>query len=1061
MFSLAATFSASTTPVAAGTQKWSQITLPTDVKGQLLPSTDISTIAVTPDGKTLFAGVCNTSDSTVWSLYKSTDNGYKWTVVSGYDALGISDCEIVSIKVSPDWANDGKIYVAANNATSGFFVKSKDSGKTWGSGLSWLFPGQTINSMDVAIDGDNAIEIVIGTTTSAWLYDGESWKDQNPGGTVPVNALAVAFSPNYSTDGTIFTVADDGTNLRLRAETDTDAHNWGKSIGDSYFTYYNVTTGTRLEIPAETACIAFPSDYDTSRSVFVGLNSEDSGYTVGASILPGTDGTAPQHQTGDAFKVNLASGVTMTSSVTDLNIRGTGTGTDVWSMAICGPAATANIVCGLRYVSQSGDTGNWQGQVHLSTTGGDSWSAAVKPPSGMIADVNLDGRPEHQFVGLAAPVVVMAPDFATSSTVYCANGYYSGTGGVVLSGFYVSTDNGAIWNGRGLLDRSLGALDREGAPFPAGLVITDIVPSAQYETDNTIYMVTIDKETIVMQVQIGLLWKTTDGGAHWQIICDMIPLATITSELNAILMDKVAVAGDNVFIAGANGVLGAPYDTIFRSGDGGQSFASSIATRVPVQHLLAIDQTNLITANESQIWKTVNGGNKWTQATIDLATGETICDMVMKGNTILVGTNQGNVWICDDYTSDAIMDFTQVADKAVGNSSAGDTVVVAFDNNYGTNHIIYAGVTGSKSGIWRNVDDATTWEQLEFNMSLSDNYSAKNSNIAAISCDSNGILWAICTATNGSATKGIPIRSVNPTEATVSKVAFDMPTTSLTSTLTGNLNVVGSTETFAVGGVNNNEIWIYTDTLIKPTLVSPTNGATAAGDLLSGTSFARVVLTWTYLAKADSYQYQVALDQDFNNIVTDSTGALVNGTITGTSLNVQLYAGTKYYWRVRVATGVNSQWSDVWSFTTPLGPSAEAPTLVSPTAGQVNVSLLPVLQWSGLAGATKYELQVAKGCDFSGSNLIVDKTGSNALEAGSTAYQITQGLINGSSYCWKVRALGTGTNSAWSNTGTFTTVQAAVPAKEESTPTWVWLVIALSAVLLVSIVILIIRTRRA
>ena len=1040
MLSMAATFSASTTPVAAGSQKWSQITVPGD-KMQLLPDSDISTIAVTPDGKTLFAGVITneSNESTAaWELVKSTDGGYTWKVASGYSNISGHNTtgeQIVAIKFSPDWANDGKMYVATSDThEDGYVYMSKDSGRTWkdtGDPTGYYF--YPITSMDVTLDSEGAVTVVVGDWYDAYLYSDGAWTPQNAGGWVQ----AVAFSPNYATDGTIVAVVNDGTHTLLRAETDIDANNWGNYMLDGYF-----SDKDHNPILAATACIAFPSDYADTSTVFVGLNTENSSTPVGL-------GQSPTGQKGDVFKVSFVSGVSSTSTVTDLNVRGTGTGTDVWSLAVSGDTSTANIVCGTRYASQSAGVENWQAQIYTSQNGGDSWSISIKPASGMSMDT--------ADIGLCAPVVVMAPDFATSNTVYCANGYYSGTGGIALSGVYVSTDGGAIWNGRGLLDHTLEA-------------ITDIAPSSDYDNDHTIYMVTQDTHVQDMgfTLYIGLLWKTQDGedsNPKWDLICNMIPLSPLAALKPAVDIDKVAITGDDVFITGSSPVLTVfPGSTaIYRSADNGASFPTSLSGRGPVDHLLAIDQNTLITANGSNIWLTVNGGGKWIATGAkgtesDILPTENVSDIAISGNTVIAGTDQGNVYICDDYTTD--FSFYQVGSKSVGNSATSGTVVVAFDNNYATDHTVYAGVTGSNSGIWRNVDDSNTWDQLAFNVSQSANYSAVNSNVSAIACDNNGILWAICTATNDSLdTKGIPVRSVNPTESTLSKVAFDAPTTGLTDTLSGNLNVVGSTETFAVGGALDNELWIYTDTLVKVTLVSPANSATAAGDLLQGTSFARVVLTWTYLANADSYQYQVALDSNFNNIVTDSLGAFVNGTTPGTSLDVQLYAGTKYYWRVRVATGINSQWSDVWSFTTPLGPSAQAPVILSPTGGQGNVSLTPVLQWSGLAYSTQYELQVAKNCDFSGSNLIVDKTGSNAL-GDVTAYQLT-GLTNGTNYCWKVRALGTGTNSAWSNTGSFTTAQETVPAAAESTPVWVWVIIALSAVLLVSVVILIIRTRRA
>jgi hypothetical protein len=214
------------------------------------------------------------------------------------------------------------------------------------------------------------------------------------------------------------------------------------------------------------------------------------------------------------------------------------------------------------------------------------------------------------------------------------------------------------------------------------------------------------------------------------------------------------------------------------------------------------------------------------------------------------------------------------------------------------------------------------------------------------------------------------------------------------------------------------------------------------------------------MAEADKYQYQVALDSAFNNIATDYNGVMVNRTVEGNSVEVDLYAGTKYYWRVRVALTepLYSQWSETGSFTTPLGPAAVAPILKSPAAGDSGVRALPLLEWSSIANANKYELVVAKNCDW--ANPIVNLIGSSAV--GDTAYQVTTSLEKDTNYCWKVRALSDISDSSWSATGTFTTAPAPAPAaEEESTPVWVWVVIALSAVLLVSVVMLIVRTRRA
>ena len=215
------------------------------------------------------------------------------------------------------------------------------------------------------------------------------------------------------------------------------------------------------------------------------------------------------------------------------------------------------------------------------------------------------------------------------------------------------------------------------------------------------------------------------------------------------------------------------------------------------------------------------------------------------------------------------------------------------------------------------------------------------------------------------------------------------------------------------------------DTLDAPILISPANGAVAVGTLLYGNSNVRVVLLWTPIATADTYQYQVALDNTFENIVTQ------NSSITGAQAEVSLYANTKYYWRVMVSSGINSQWSEIWSFTTPLGP-AEAPTLIAPASGSTNIILKPIFQWTGLASANNYELVVAKNCDW--TNPVINLAGSSAVA--STAYQITTNLDENTNYCWRVRAVGNSSISAWSAIGTFTTTSSMTTSPTlTSTPT--------------------------
>jgi hypothetical protein len=199
-----------------------------------------------------------------------------------------------------------------------------------------------------------------------------------------------------------------------------------------------------------------------------------------------------------------------------------------------------------------------------------------------------------------------------------------------------------------------------------------------------------------------------------------------------------------------------------------------------------------------------------------------------------------------------------------------------------------------------------------------------------------------------------------------------------------------------------------------PTLISPADGTTAAGTIVQGTSIASVSLIWGDISQTQWYEYEVAYDENFGSIAT-------TGTVEGTQVDKGLFLGEEYYWRVRVYNPTISQWSEVWSFTTPLGPASAKPLCMFPTEGLTGVSLTPALQWSSAVEATGFELIVAANCDW--SNAIVNLTGDSALPAGTTAYPITQALQQGTNYCWKVRAINanTATNSPWSDTAAFTT----------------------------------------
>lgn len=95
------------------------------------------------------------------------------------------------------------------------------------------------------------------------------------------------------------------------------------------------------------------------------------------------------------------------------------------------------------------------------------------------------------------------------------------------------------------------------------------------------------------------------------------------------------------------------------------------------------------------------------------------------------------------------------------------------------------------------------------------------------------------------------------------------------------------------------------------------------------------------------------------------------------------------------------------------------PTLLSPLDGATGVSTAPTLSWYNSSGATTYHLQVSTNSTF--ANTLLDQ-----VSVTGASYSI-DGLANGTSYYWRVRAINAGGTSAWSDIWNFRTI-VAVPS---------------------------------
>jgi hypothetical protein len=151
-------------------------------------------------------------------------------------------------------------------------------------------------------------------------------------------------------------------------------------------------------------------------------------------------------------------------------------------------------------------------------------------------------------------------------------------------------------------------------------------------------------------------------------------------------------------------------------------------------------------------------------------------------------------------------------------------------------------------------------------------------------------------------------------------------------------------------GYPGDELWVIEDTCSgKVTLVSP-----ADGTLIPSTS--EVDVEWAAVNGAK--KYDVKYDSTHLEAVTSKTST----TLTG------LTAGRSYDWKARVAVGQpwHSRWSSSWEFS--LAPMA--PVNLVPENGAQNMPLLPSFNWTAVPDAITYQFELGLEPDFSDATMV-------------------------------------------------------------------------------------------
>ena len=289
-------------------------------------------------------------------------------------------------------------------------------------------------------------------------------------------------------------------------------------------------------------------------------------------------------------------------------------------------------------------------------------------------------------------------------------------------------------------------------------------------------------------------------------------------------------------------------------------------------------------------------------------------------------------------------------------------------------------------------------------------------------------------------------------------------------------------------------LWVYTDCLAKvgPTLITE-DGLLVGCDPVSGRN-QEINFQWEQLCLGVGYDVEIAKDEAFTMKVVDYIATSAQATL-GTVLLTdsptspawlvpvdaqqtswvagarprmmsELECGHKYYWKVKVRADANggfvrSPWSEVRSFTIkaglPVTTPYYGPQLLSPNNGCIGCAVSPAsFSWSPFKGSTSYKFQLAK--DAAMTDIIAEDT-----TGASTGFEYAGTLDYSTNYFWRVMAVEPAP-SDWSATFSFQTGAApSAPAEAPeapATPLWVWVVIALGAILVIVTLVLIFKTRR-
>lgn len=1047
--------------------KWHCANTPGSVpnKNDIISPSEVNRIAIGSDGKTFYAvDIPNASNADgSKGLYQSTDNGTSWNDSLSkclYQAMSIteqSNFHVWNIAVAPDDVNF--IAVVTNDNTSDLPRNvwiSIDGGITWQN--TRCPTNSNISTIDISMHHDSRY-IAIGTRTghgngAIWILkypDNYAWSPQGFNGDI----MALKFSPNYITDGTIVLIYSDAVGTYLNAgihDSVSNTTNWSAIYAESP---PEVTTGAigtspkadqiiaaNLELPAD-----FAGQSPSLRRYYVSI--DDSGATGKGGI----------YRIDDTVVYQLMSATT-TKRISSIAYHGTCTSGKLLAGELLGNPCSATV---MTWFTDS-----------PTTCPIPCWYPAMKPPTGAAGTDNCTGS------GYGNTQVAWSPDgsvtyAATASSAVLIPGanwpipYLTGQA-LDESAFSLSLNNGETWNQLSLIDTKISWF-------------ADIAPAPDC---STAYLTSVNDNSGCSG--FDSVWRSQSSpiGTYWErVLCTPTTdqrCAAGQTDLAILRLAGDKADGQVVFWAAAG------TQKIMWSQDFGDYWTNIISPRLPVQDMTAEDSNTLYTLSaDGWVQKFTFSGTGWVShaaVPTKLDTGYSIATAYTgltpdndKGHIVVGGKGIGIYDVA--YSVDGGTTFSSITTQL---PTRGNTLVV-LDSDYKENGEIFAINTGGmyewstyygggtwsyplpEENNWATLWGGPSWPTLTTGLTISRNDSFYFS-------DTGGsyVRWALASA------------GLDPL------VSFGTePTTRLR--ICGGLASGEPTTIWLIDQRPYNPpqggVWRYVDDLAwnGPTPTSPITNATVKYDPVSGRA-SGINITWQPSSLSKGYRIQIATDEYFTSQVADIGGASGGPFYTPPDLDAPalfippgggtvhdgygntwtvpgLEAGHSYYWRVmvqNVATGdaIQSTWSWRESFTVKAGIPVHAPyqgpKLVAPDNGCLGYPVKQMsFSWSPYNETTEYRFILAKNANM--TDIVVD------TQVPTSAYQYPGILEYGTDYFWRVVAVEP-YPSDWSATFCFCTAATAIPPLHQTpqaTPLWVWIIITIGVILVIGLLNLILR----